>query len=112
MNQVLIGLLAFAIATGVILFLIYDRLPGLRPRAVLLSALSGRWEGRVREGGILSGDRLEIRVDGVAGEVTFADETERYSGWTRLRLDWRSARRLRVATKDIISQVRRLLSGT
>jgi hypothetical protein len=53
----------------------------------------------VHEGGLLSGDRLEITVDGIRGEITFTEsprEDWKSPGWTRVRFDSPSANRLRV----------------
>lgn len=65
--------------------------------ADLLTSLAGRWGGRVDRGAILSNPRLEFRVDGVDGEVVLQAGGSRNSSWTRVRFNWPSPKRLRVA---------------
>lgn len=109
------GLLVFAFIIAAVIVGFFWSRAGRRPRSVLLASLEGRWNGRVHEGGILSGDRLDISVDGVAGEVTFGENPEpnwQSAVWTRVRFNWPSERRLRVAPEDFVSKIRHLFGGT
>lgn len=108
--------LLFFVVVGAVLFVIYSLQRGHRPRSVLLASLAGRWNGRIREGGVLSGDRLELQVEDVNGIVTFGEGPEGEfipSGWTRVQFNWPCERRLRVITEGIIgSQIRRIVGGS
>ena len=99
-NWLLVALLVLPVLAAVL----FGRL-GKRPRSVLLASLAGRWSGRVVKGRFLGADRLEIRIAGVAGEVTFTEQ------WTRLHFNRPSDRRLRVVPEGLASHLRRLLGG-
>ena len=108
------GFLLFVLVVAAILYFSLSQHRGQRPKAVLLSSLAGRWNGRVRKGGFLNGDRLDIQVDEVAGEITFGEDLKNEfvpAGWTRVRFDWRSDRRMRVAPEGFETRIRRLLGG-
>ena len=111
MNSLLGNLLLAALLIGAVLLVMRLMRLGHRSHSALLASLAGRWEGRVIDGGFFFSDRMEIRVDGVRGEISFSDETENISGWTRLRFDWVSERRLRVVPDDLVATIRRFLGG-
>jgi hypothetical protein len=108
------SLVFFVLMIAAILYFLLSRPRGFRPRAILISSLAGRWNGKVREGSIFGGDSLDLSVDGIPGEVTFGESTNSdidYGGWTRVRFDWKSDRRLRVAPEGFETRLRRLLGS-
>lgn len=116
MSFIVASLLVALLMAGAILFGLYVLHLGRRPKSLLLASLAGRWNGEVHEGGVFAGDRLELNVDGVRGEVTFGESpqsTWESAGWTRVRFDWPSERRLRVSRQDDArAQLRRLFGST
>ncbi len=106
--------LLFLLFAAAILFVVFINYRGHRPRGLLLASLAGRWNGRVIEGGILTGDRLELRVDEVRGEVTFGEREigSGAGGWTRVHFAWPSDWRLRVTPEVFSSRIRRLFGGS
>jgi len=73
-----------------------------------LSSVATRWDSRVRGGVFLTDPAFDIHPEGVRGRV------ECHSGrspWTRVRLEWRSSRRLRVMPEGLSSSLRRLLGS-
>lgn len=89
---------------------------GRRPYDRLRDVVRGRWNARIRQGFLFRGDRIEIRVDEIPGEITYGEVTGKASsrspsGWTRVRFNWPSDRRLRVAPEGFASRLRRLFGG-
>jgi len=106
------SVLLLCLFAAAILGVVYINRLGQRSRAALLSTLAGRWEGRVHEGGFFRSDRLEIRVDGVVGEITFGDVGgDQRGGWPRLHFNWPSDRLLRVVPEGFSTRLRRLWGG-
>jgi len=116
MSIIATSLLVAVVMAGAVIFGLYVLHLGRRPRSVLLAALAGRWNGRIHEGGVFAGDRLELDVDEVPGEVTFGESpqsTWESAGWTRVHFNWPSERRLRIHPEEGAGvQLRRLFGGT
>ena len=96
-------LVLIPIAVFVFLTLLYSQRESL---ADLLSSVAGRWGGRVDRGAMLSSPRLQIRVDGVDGEVVLQGGGNKNSSWTRVRFNWPSPNRLRVAPEGLSTVIR------
>lgn len=112
MSDTLGSLVLVALLASAVLGMIFFAQLANRPHGALAASLAGRWNGRVRKGGLFGSDWLELRIDGVAGEVTFGDRRANYPGWTRVIFDWASDRRLRVAPEVFSSRIRRLFGGS
>ena len=111
MSAVIFGFVLFVAAAAAILVLINRHPWGHRPRGLLLSSLAGRWNAKIRAGGMFVGDRVDLEVDGVPGEVTFSESTDAVRGWTRVRFAGRFDRRLRVVPEGFENRFRRLLGS-
>lgn len=81
-----------------------------RARADVLGSLGQQWQGRVIQGSFATEPRLEIRVDGIPGEVTF--KSGRNPKWTKVHFNWPSRQRLRITPEGFTSWLRTLIGGT
>ena len=102
-------LVLIPIAVFIFLTLLYSQRESL---ADLLSSVAGRWGGRVDRGAMLSNPRLQIRVDGVDGEVVLQAGGNRNSSWTRVRFNWPSPNRLRVVPEGLSTVIRQTFGAT
>ncbi|HTF56724.1 MAG TPA: RING finger protein [Planctomycetota bacterium] len=73
-----------------------------------MSSVANRWESRIRGGVFFSDPEFDIHPEGAQGRV------DCHSGrhpWTRVRLDWRTSRRLRVMPEGLSSSLRRIFGS-
>lgn len=99
----------FFIAVPVVVVILAGEVDAKQRRKELEEAVDGRWNGRVRRGRFLLGQRIEIRVDDIPGEITF------HTGdipWSRVWFNWPSSRRLRITPEGFSHRVRRLFGAT
>src|SRR5688572_32609569 len=80
-------------------------------RTKLFAQLANQWGGRVVEGGFFTQPRLEIRSDGIPGEVSFHSGSKNQSAWTRVRFDWTTERRLRISPQGLATWLRSIFGG-
>ena len=84
---------------------------GHRARMEDLRKIARRWGGKLLSEGFFSSPRLEIRMDRIEGVVSFRSENTSDKKWTRVHLDWPSAKRLRVTPEGFVRRLRSLFTG-
>jgi hypothetical protein len=80
-----------------------------RTRMNAMSSVAGRWGSRLRGGVFFTDPDFEIHPEGARGRV---DCRSGRNPWTRVRLDWRSSRQLRVMPEGLSSSLRRIFGST
>ena len=105
----LAGLIALCLALPIVIAILYTEFKGMSRRHELEDAVDGRWNGRVKRAGLFVGERIEIRVDDVRGEITFKEVEV---PWSRVWFHWPSTRRLRVTPEVFAHKVRRLFGAS
>ena len=81
-------------------------------RRQFLARIGGKWNGRVIEGSFLDNPRLEIDVEGVAGQLTYYAGSRHQAAWTKMQFNCSSPHRLRMHPEGFTSFMRSIFGGT
>jgi hypothetical protein len=105
------GCVWFVVGLGILVVFGWFSRFQARNRESVLAGLGQRWYGRLVPGSWFSQPRLEIKVDGIPGEVTFHTGGKRQGAWTKVHFNWSSPHRLRITPEGFTSWLRSLVGG-